>query len=49
MRSCAPEPTATIAITAATPMMIPSIVSADRILFTRSARSAIFMLAAIFR
>ena len=48
MRCWAPDPTATIAITAATPMMIPSMVSAERILLTRSARSAIFMLAKIF-
>ena len=49
MRSCAPEPTATMAITAATPMMMPSMVSAERILLMRSARRAIFTLAAIFR
>ena len=48
IRSSAPDPTATIAITAATPMMMPSMVSAERILFTRSARNAILMAAAIF-
>ena len=48
MRSCAPDPTATMAITAATPMMMPSMVSAERILLMRSARKAIFTLAAIF-
>ena len=37
----APEPTATMAITAPTPIMIPSMVSAERILFTRRARSDI--------
>jgi len=30
MARCAPEPSATIVMTAATPMMTPSIVSADR-------------------
>src|SRR5690242_19039840 len=39
-RAWAPAPTATIVMTAPTPMMIPSIVSALRSLFTRSARSA---------
>ena len=34
MRSVAPAPTPTIAITAATPMMMPSIVSAERVRFT---------------
>ena len=38
IRSLAPAPIATMAITAATPMIIPSIVSTDRILFARSAR-----------
>lgn len=46
--SCAPEPTATMAMTAATPMMMPSIVSAERILLMRSARKAILVLAANF-
>src|SRR5512139_706893 len=39
-RAWAPAPTPTIAITAATPMMMPSIVSAERSLLTRSAASA---------
>ena len=39
-RSCAPAPIEIIAITAATPMIMPSIVSAVRSLFTRSAFSA---------
>src|SRR5882724_6812785 len=39
-RAWAPAPTATIVMTAPTPMMMPSIVSALRSLFTRSARSA---------
>src|ERR1051326_7103742 len=47
MRSVAPEPTPTMAITAATPMMMPSMVSADRIRFTFNARSAIRLLATI--
>src|ERR1019366_6202842 len=34
-----------MAITAATPMMMPSMVSAERVRFTCSARSAILMLA----
>src|SRR6266478_6363079 len=37
---CAPWPMLTTAITAPTPMMMPSMVSADRILFRASARSA---------
>src|SRR5436309_370030 len=37
----APLPTPTMAITAPTPMMIPSAVSTERILFRRNARSAI--------
>src|SRR5687768_7927874 len=37
---CAPRPSAIIAITAATPMTIPSIVRNDRILLARSAPSA---------
>jgi hypothetical protein len=41
----APEPTAIIAITAPTPMMIPSIVRAERILFTIRALRAILRLA----
>ena len=48
MRACAPEPMATIAITAATPMMMPSMVSAERILLMRSAPNAICMLALSF-
>src|SRR5262249_54242826 len=40
MRACAPEPTETIAMTAATPMMMPSMVSTLRSLFTRRARTA---------
>ena len=39
-RAWAPEPTATMAITAPTPMMMPSIVRALLSLFTRSARMA---------
>ena len=39
-RAWAPVPTPTIAMTALTPMMMPSIVSALRSLFTRSARPA---------
>src|SRR3990172_9538481 len=38
MRSFAPVPIATIAITAATPMTMPSIVRIDRIRFARSDR-----------
>ncbi len=38
---CAPLPSATIVITAATPMIMPSIVSAVRILLRPSALSAI--------
>ena len=37
----APVPTATMAITAPTPMMMPSMVRPERILFTRSARKEI--------
>jgi len=37
----APVPTASIAITAVTPIIIPSMVRADRILFTRNARNDI--------
>jgi hypothetical protein len=37
---CAPVPIATIAMTAATPMTMPSIVSTERSLFARSAPSA---------
>src|SRR5262245_59980257 len=44
-RACAPAPTAIIVITAATPMMMPSMVSVLRSLFTRRARSAMRMLA----
>ena len=39
--SLAPVPTASIVITAPTPMMIPSMVSAERILLTFRARSDI--------
>ena len=39
-RCCAPAPTAIITITAATPMMMPSMVSRLRSLFTASARIA---------
>jgi hypothetical protein len=39
----APVPTAIIAITAPTPMMMPSMVSAERILFTRNALNDIFI------
>ncbi len=39
-RFCAPAPTAIITITAATPMMMPSMVSTLRSLFTASARIA---------
>ncbi len=48
IRAVAPDPTATIAITAATPMMIPSMVRADRSLLTLSALNAILTLARIF-
>ena len=41
IRSFAPAPIATIAITAATPMTIPSMVRTDRIRFARSDRYAI--------
>jgi hypothetical protein len=44
IRAVAPAPTPTMAITAATPMMMPSMVSAERMRFTFSARSAIRML-----
>jgi len=44
-RACAPEPTATMVITAPTPMTMPSMVSALRSLFTRRARTAIRALA----
>src|SRR5438034_55267 len=39
--ACAPVPTPTMAITAPTPMMMPSILNALRSLFTRSARRAL--------
>jgi hypothetical protein len=39
----APVPTAIMAITAPTPMIIPSMVRAERILFTHRARNDIFM------
>src|SRR5215468_10543893 len=45
MRAVAPEPTATMAITAATPMIMPSMVKAERMRFTFRARSAIRLLA----
>jgi hypothetical protein len=38
----APSPTATMTMTAATPMIIPSIVRMERILFARSDRKATF-------
>jgi hypothetical protein len=41
----APEPTAIMAITALTPMMIPSVVKAERILLTLSALKAMRRLA----
>ncbi len=44
----APEPTATMAITAPTPMMMPSMVSAERILFTRIARIEICKVEGMF-
>jgi hypothetical protein len=45
MRAFAPEPTAIMAITAPTPMMIPNMVRAERILLTMSALKAIRRLA----
>ena len=45
-RARAPSPIATIAITAATPMMMPSAVSSDRSLLRSSARSATRMTSA---
>jgi len=47
-RACAPLPTATMVITAPTPMTMPSIVSALRKRFTRRARTAIRALAQTF-
>lgn len=47
-RACAPLPTATMVITAPTPMTIPSIVSALRSRLTRRARAAIRALARTF-
>ena len=44
----APVPTATMAITAPTPMMMPSMVSAERILFTRRARKDILKVEGMF-
>src|ERR1019366_1129963 len=44
---CAPRPSATTAITAATPMTMPSIVNSDRSLFARSAPSATRRVSAI--
>src|SRR5207247_25352 len=46
--ACAPVPTPTMAITAPTPMMMPSIVNALRSLFTRSARRALRALSQTF-
>ena len=43
MRCVAPEPIATVAMTEATPITIPSMVSAERSLFIFSARNAIRM------
>jgi hypothetical protein len=43
----APEPTATMAITAPTPMIMPSMVREERILFTQRARNDIFMVEGI--
>src|SRR5229473_2900047 len=48
MRAVAPDPTATIEITAATPIMMPSMVSDERRRLTCRARSAIRTLARIF-
>ena len=42
IRSLAPAPIATITMTAATPMIIPSIVRTDRILLARRDRSETF-------
>src|SRR5262245_29624660 len=47
-RAWAPAPTATMAMTAPTPMMMPSMVSALRSVFTRSDRMAILTLWAMF-
>ena len=44
----APRPTASMVITAATPMMMPSMVSAERILLTRRARNEIFTVEGMF-
>src|SRR5262245_63875329 len=44
-RACAPAPTASMVITAGTPLMMPSMVSVLRSLFTRRARRAMRMLA----
>jgi hypothetical protein len=43
IRCLAPVPTATMVMTEPAPMMIPSMVRAERILFTHSARRDIFM------
>src|SRR5262245_3701812 len=43
MAACAPCPIASMAITAATPMITPSMVRAERIVFRRKARWAIRM------
>jgi hypothetical protein len=45
IRAFAPEPTAIMAMTALTPMMIPSMVRLERILLTTSALRAIRRLA----
>ncbi len=45
IRAVAPVPTPTMAITAATPITMQSIVRAERVLFTFNARNAIFTLA----
>ena len=46
--ACAPCPMLTIAITAETPMMMPSMVSAARILLRASARKAMRMIISAF-
>jgi hypothetical protein len=47
-RAWAPPPTAIMTITAATPMMMPSMVNAERILLTRRASRAMRRVAAKF-
>ena len=49
IRCSAPDPMATVAITAPTPMMMPSMVRAARSLFTRRARRAMRTAGRIFR